>query len=305
MYQYWGFGLYIQSELEFPELLPASPINADVTIRLGSIPEVLRSDLVSAEQFEYAISDNEYFFHIKGVCGYYVTNGREIIVCPSAGADNRSVRIYLLGSVMAALLLQRDMFPLHVSAILKNEELILFTGESGAGKSTTLAQLALKGYRVFTDDICVLKPEIDETGNPAIAAYASYPMIKLWKDSAIRLNHDTFNNEGFNVRPGMDKYGHFFFDDFETKPYPINKIFVLTKSELPNNQQVERLTGLRAFKEMEITIYRKHQVHNKHLLSLYFKLINQLINQCEIYRINMQSGYQNNTELKPFPEEFL
>jgi hypothetical protein len=103
----------------------------------------------------------------------------------------------------------------------------------------------------------------------------------------------------------MDKYGHFFFDDFETKPYPINKIFVLTKSELPNNQQVERLTGLRAFKEMEITIYRKHQVHNKHLLSLYFKLINQLINQCEIYRINMQSGYQNNTELKPFPEEFL
>jgi hypothetical protein len=305
MYKYWGFGLKIASELDIPELLPASFTNADVTVKCGSIPKTLPGNMVSADQYEYAISDNEYFYHIKGTCTYYVANGCQIKIFPDPGVDERSVRIFLLGSVMAALLLQRNMFPLHVSAILKDQKLILFTGESGAGKSTTLAQLVLKGYRVFTDDICVLKYEIGEGGEPLINAYASYPMIKLWKDSAIMLNHNTYAGQDFKVRPGMEKYGHFFFEDFDTNAYPISKIFVLTKSELPNNQSIERLTGLRAFKELEITIYRKHQVHNNHLLALYFKLINQFINRCQIYRVNMQSGYESSTVLKPFPEEYL
>jgi hypothetical protein len=305
MYKYWGFGLKIQSELKIPELLPASFKNADVTVKHGSIPDLLPNNKVSAEQYEYAIGDNNYFYHIKGTCRYYVSNGCEIKICPDPGIDDRSVRIFLLGSVIAALLLQRNMFPLHVSAILKDQKLILFTGESGAGKSTTLAQLALKGYHVFTDDICVLKHEISQSGEPVIDAYASYPMIKLWKDSAIRLNNNTYAGQDFNVRPGMEKYGHFFFDEFNTNAYPVSKIFVLTKSELPNDEPIERLTGLRAFKELQITIYRKHQLHNNQLLALYFKLINQLISRCEIYLINMQSGYESSTGLKPFPEEYL
>jgi serine kinase of HPr protein (carbohydrate metabolism regulator) len=56
---------------------------------------------------------------------------------------------------MAAIPLQRQTLPFHASAISVNNKLILISGESGAGKSTALTVLILRGYAVFSDDVVV------------------------------------------------------------------------------------------------------------------------------------------------------
>lgn len=302
MFQYLAFSLKIQSEILLPELLPTTFINADVTIRLGVIPLSIEGKTHDSDVCTYTINDNEYTFDFKGISKYYAAHGSQIIVEPYPGIDGRSIRIYILGGLMANILLQRGEMPLHVSAILKDEKLILFTGYSGAGKSTTLAQLHLKGYKIFTDDICVLKSLFNGTKNQLVGN-SSYPMLKLWKDSSKKLNNFTFESEDYHVRPGFEKFGHFFFEEFDANSYPIDKIFILTKDERFKNKPAERLHGLSAFKELEVSIFNRHQLHNNILRNLFMNTISQLINECSIYKINMHPDSLD--ELKPFPVELL
>src|SRR4051812_7260449 len=109
MYHYWGFGLHILSEIEFPELLPSRFDDADVKITVSGIPQhVLQLASVKGD-FENIISDREYFLDIKNACKYYVKDGREIIIEPYQDVEGRNVRIYLLATVMAVVLLQRGL----------------------------------------------------------------------------------------------------------------------------------------------------------------------------------------------------
>ena len=43
---------------------------------------------------------------------------------------------------------------MHASAIVHEGKAVLFTGISGAGKSTTANAFRLKGYKMLTDDVC-------------------------------------------------------------------------------------------------------------------------------------------------------
>src|SRR5579871_4529217 len=124
MLQYWGFGLHIASEIEFPELLPTSFDREDVKIVMGGIPADLLETYTSPNDFEYIINEQEYFLGIKNVCKYYVKDGREIHIEPCPGIEGRNIRIYLLATVMAVVLLQRGLMPLHASGIIKNKQLI-------------------------------------------------------------------------------------------------------------------------------------------------------------------------------------
>ncbi len=304
MYRYWGFGLHIQSEIEFPELIPASFDTADVTIFKGTVTNTVIGTNYDGVYSSHSINEKECFLDMKSVCKYHVSNGNKIMLDPYEYIDARSIRIFILGTVMTALLLQRGLMPLHCSAIKKDGKLILFTGDSGAGKSTTIAQLALKNYKTFSDDICVLQYVNDDDGERIVAS-ASYPMIKLWKNSTERLNDPSFSNEDFNVRKGYEKYGHFFKDKFDTGTYPIDKIFVLTKDEMPAEHNIEQLSGIKAFKELEVAIFRQYQMNGKVAKVLYFKIISKLIAECLIYKLNVQSGYENKEGYKPFPVKFL
>src|ERR1700733_4396296 len=134
MYKYWGFGLHIASEIEFPELLPADFSEADVSILIGKAPDMLEGEVVKKRAFSITGKD-EYLLGIKNICRYYVSHGNRIIAEPAPGIDERSIRLFLLGTAMGALLYQRGYIPLHASAIIKDGRLMLFAGNSGAGKS--------------------------------------------------------------------------------------------------------------------------------------------------------------------------
>lgn len=281
MYKYWGFGLHILSQIEFPELLPAAFAEADITIEIGKTPEKLEGEGIVKRAFSY-IGKDEYLLNIKNICKYYAGHGLKIIAEPAPGIDERSIRLFLLGTVMAAILYQRGSIPLHASAVVKDEKLVLFAGNSGAGKSTLTAYLATKGYGLFTDDICVMHHNLP--GKTGICCTASYPMIKLWDDAIIKLDNELFSRD-FMLRPQLPKYGQFFYDTFNSSSLPVDKIFILHPKFVGEQVMVNKLSPIQAFKKLELQAYKHQLILSTKLRGVHFSLLSELTNHIPVYEI--------------------
>ncbi len=281
MFKYWGFGLHIDSEIEFPELLPCDFAEADVTIKRGVAPAILIGADIIKRAFSF-VGYDEYLLTIKNVCRYYVHKGSEIIFEPWNDIDERSIRLFLLGTAMAALLYQRNLIPLHASAIIKDGKLVVFAGTSGAGKSTLSAYTTSKGYDLFTDDICVLQNNIP--GKPGLFGTASYPMLKLWENTINELNNDQFNKD-FNVRPKLPKFGQFFFNTFITKPIPLGKIFILRSTGSIEKIEVNRLENISIFRQLILQSYRRQFINSPKLKVVQFSILSQIANEIPVYEV--------------------
>lgn len=283
MYKYFGFGLHILSEIEFPELSAALFDTPDLMIKTGEIPGISNAKIIQGNDISYIISDDELVFSIKDIAGYYAGYGREIIVAPNESVlEMRSIRLFTLSTAMAAILLQRRLLPLHASAILTNEELVFICGHSGAGKSTTLAGLIKSDYTVFSDDILVLQ---NDQENNMITAAASYPMIKLWEDSLQTLDHHLFQDRSFPIRPGVNKYGIFFHETFNCHQYPVKRILLLKIGE-HNLIEAEKLTGMQAFEAVSNQIYRPMLIQSQLLRTISFNIISKLLQHTDIFLIS-------------------
>jgi hypothetical protein len=289
------------SEIEFPELLPVEFNIADVTIRIGTTCKQLNGDSILQKPFS-SISKDEYLLNVKNICKYYAGFGREIIIEPAHGIDKRSINLFLLGTVMAAILYQRKHIPIHASAIIRNERLILFSGNSGAGKSTLLAQLTAKGYTAFTDDICVLRYTPSE--NKEVLGSASYPIIKLWDDAITQLDLPAYSRD-FKIRPQLPKYGNFFHSTFNTASLPVDKIFILKLSKTITDINVKQLEPLKAFSQMEKHAYRRKFIANPELRTLHFSLLSQLIRDIPVFEVSRPEAGSNVEQLSEAIDEFL
>jgi len=279
--KYLGFGLNINSEIEFPELLETDFIAPDLEILLGKVPEIKEAINFSSSNFEYNISDHEFAFKVKNIVHYYANSGRQIVVEPIGEIKNkRDIRLYILATVMAAILMQRRLMPLHSSAISYHGELYCICGDSGVGKTTTISYLSNKGYDIFSDDILVLNKDKEND----ITANASYPMIKLWGDTLEKMNDSRYSNKSFPIMPGMDKYGFFFHKRFNTNRLTIKKIFIIKKQEC-RDIFIKEIKGFDAFTSLMKQIYRPMLIQSNSLKQLCFLMISNLARESKIYEI--------------------
>ena len=293
MQQYTGFGLKIESEIEFPEMLSSTFTQADVTITIN--------DLSQQEATAVESSDDEFFFEVKGVARYFASHGNSMIIDPeNKNVNSRSIRLYALATVMAAILLQRQIIPFHASAISVDDKLILISGESGAGKSTALIGLILRGYKVFSDDVVVLS----QSELNGISAFASYPMIKLWRDSITTIAHPQFSDCSFRIRHDLDKYGFFFHDTFVTQTRPVSTLVILKKREQPTCT-MRRLHGTEAFAEAYRQLYRPSLIRGKEQNAICFKTIAALVKTVNIFGITRPATCQPEQLISFIEKELL
>ncbi|GAB3508607.1 phosphoenolpyruvate carboxykinase (ATP) [Emticicia fontis] len=279
MFKYWGFGLKILSEIEFPELFSFDFEVQDITITFGLIPPV--SESIQTGLGKIAHTPDTFLLDIEPVAKYFAINGNSILIEPYTDEiEPRSVRIYALATAMAAILAQRSLLPLHAASVLINDKLTLITGESTAGKSTSIAGLIKRGYKIFSDDVLVL----DQLGNDQIGGIASYPMIKLWEDAVDKLESEIFEDKSFRVRGDLSKFGFFFHDHFITDCHPIEKVIVLSKS---NTKAISytQLKGFEAFSVLQKQIYRPFLFQTNRLQLLQFDRISKLVNNCVVYKV--------------------
>ena len=194
LHHYHAFGLRIGSEIELPELHPGTG-PADVVIRFA------RFEGAMAEPAEpwVELSGEDVVLRFEGI-RFAVRGGREIAIRAPAATAERDVRIWLLGTVAAALLHQRGYLPVHANVVkLPDGGAAAFAGHSGAGKSTLAAWMDAHGHEVLTDDLCAIR--ID---GGAASVFEGVPRMKLWPDSLHAFGR---SSEGLEkVSWDLDKY---------------------------------------------------------------------------------------------------
>ena len=166
------FGLQVDSEIPLPELLAAETGGTpDITIRRGTVAN--GSNVAGLHKAEDTM-----IYVVPDTARYRIAGGSEITVEPRDGVPDRNVRLYLLGSAFGALLHQRGLFPLHANAVEIEGRAVAFMGSSGAGKSSLAAWLHDRGFRLISDDVCVV-----EVRDGRAFAAPGLPRLRLWQDA--------------------------------------------------------------------------------------------------------------------------
>ena len=124
---------------------------------------------------------------------FLVENGARITFSKNPRCDEALFVHHLLCPVMAGALWQRGSCVLHASSLLSPHGAVLVTGQSGAGKSTTVARLVMDGWPLQTDDIS------------AIGAGASGVLEIQPGARAIQLDEQASASLGFDTR-GLERH---------------------------------------------------------------------------------------------------
>lgn len=278
MFYYWAYGLTLESEMEFPEMLAHKGESIDVRIQLGPVPATLEGEEIITKTC-LSLSPSEYLLHLP-ICSYYVKDGQQITIELKPDADDKSVRLFLLTNAMAAILQQRNKVALHAGAVVTDKGLIIICGDSGAGKSTSISALQQKGYKVFADDVVVL----EEDTNGEVIAYASYPTIKLWEDSLEKLGVGELSEEA-KLREHVAKYRVHFHEQFIREPLPVTRVFVLKKNETLSVPSIKPLTGVQCFVDLYAQLYRTSQINSEEKRNLLFNSISALAQKIPVHLI--------------------
>jgi energy-coupling factor transporter ATP-binding protein EcfA2 len=209
-----AFALTIASEIPLIEL-PASSGAPDVEVSVGRVDAERPADggwsvVATPDEVRGWIPDGG-AFHVRG--------GREIIVDPMPGADDRALRLGIVGPLLGVILTQRGRFVLHASSVVIDGRAVAFAGPSGRGKSTLTTALARAGHHLVADDITVI-----ETANDSPVVIPGFPRVKLWPDSAHAL---TGNADDLPLLHPARTKRSLRVDEFHAQPVPLVRCYLL------------------------------------------------------------------------------
>jgi len=273
--RYACYGLSIDSPIALPELVPAANDEGapDVRIELERVPAGERLD--SARQLGPYLwaGPSELALTIPGIARFLVSEGRRILVEPDPGIDEDSVRVFLLGSALGALLFQRGLLVLHGNAVRVGDACMVCVGPSGAGKSTLAAAFLQRGHEILADDVVPVDGEC--------RALPGFARVKLWQDAADELGVDTAPLR--RIRPEMEKF-NYPVDRFADRPLPVRWIYVLDSHSRPDIV-IEPIRGMRCFEFLHANTYRVRFLKGMGLESEHLRLAGKLIGRIRLARV--------------------
>jgi hypothetical protein len=271
------FGWNVSSEIELSELWggdPSHPI--DIVIRKARLPELLEGAIERGIGFQ--IKPRHYYLMIEKVAKFHVIEGNEILIDIHLEAQLKDVKVFLYASVFGGLCHLRGTLPLHASAIVNNNKAYLFTGNSGSGKSTTVAALQKRGYSVLTDDLAPIKFNTDN--QPIISQGIS--RIKLWGDALARISISYLPED--QIRDGVEKFQTPVLARLDKKDFLVRKIFILEpygKEDLI----ITELKGKTKIIELMRHTFRTQLIDGLDLKQSHFENMTKLINQVQVFKI--------------------
>ncbi|CQR74733.1 HPr kinase/phosphorylase [Sporomusa ovata DSM 2662] len=276
LYRYSAFGIQIDSEIMLPELQQAWGGPADVIICYGAVPDKINVPIKTAYCYQAAVG--EFLLRIDGIAVYYVTNGQQITIQPLGDANYSLVRLYLLGTAMGVLLMQRGLVPIHGSTVAINGCGVVFTGVSGAGKSTMAAALLKKGYSLLTDDVSAVASD----QNGVFWVQPGYPQQKLWQDAASMIGIDTMVFD--RICEDRDKYAVPISAGFRRLSIPITAVYeIVVKPCL--NVSIVPIKGVAKLATIMSNTYRVEFVNGLGLKIPHFKQCANIVKQVQVFRL--------------------
>ena len=291
MHSYRAYGLGIRSVLPLPELVTAQTAS-DVVIRKSCVDRTPPAE--ACIRRSYWATPQEACLFYKKVGAFLVRNGREIIVDPVSGVEDRRLRLFILGPALAVLLCQRNRLILHASAVAIGGAAFAFLGGAGWGKSTIAATLHARGHALVADD--VLPVEIDNFEFPKV--YPGFPQLKLWPDAVASLG------EALERLPRLhqksQKRARRATRRFDQECLPLKRVYVLARG---TSQKVEPLSVQEALVELVRHSYTVRLVEATGAASTHFLQCSTLVNKVPIRRLWKNRCLEDLPELARMVEE--
>lgn len=269
---YSVYGLLVRSELELPDLgEPVADSNdPDVVVRFGSLSAHPQEGLLPHGLWR---SGDSCGVAVEHVARYEARNGREIVVDPVPGADPAEVRLFLLGTMMGAVMMQRDHLVLHGNAFRIGDACAVVVGRSGAGKSTLAAEFARRGLDVLSDDV------VPVTGDAM--ALTGYPRIKLWDDALERLGVPTAGLQ--RIHTTHEKF-QLPVQRSSAEPVRLRWIYVLER-HAGTELTLEPVHGALTFSLLHEHTYRNELIHGPEPVARHLEQCARLVSKARVTRV--------------------
>ena len=297
---YYVFGLNLRSNLPLPGVTPDnSPSKTcDIEVHLGLRPYSDEGSSPGSEELTYVSSDTnasgEPVLRISRVeqgafvrlayedgTQFWLDRKRENIWATwSTRSSLENTASYLLGPVLGLVLRLRGVICLHASAVAFENRSVAFVGQTGAGKSTTAAAFAQRGYGVISDDIVALAES--EIGFQVMPAY---PHLCLWPES-VKILYDS--PEALpRLIPDWDKRRLDLGQQgtrFESRSLPLGAIYVLGERRPDPAPYVESLRPQSALLALVADTYA-NKILDREMRAREFAVLGHLVTTVPIRRV--------------------
>ncbi|MDF2903814.1 MAG: 2,3-cyclic-nucleotide 2-phosphodiesterase, partial [Bacillus sp. (in: firmicutes)] len=223
-------------------------------------------------------NNNLVMFHVPDTAIFCIKEGNKIIVSPIKGYEEDKMRLYILGTCMGILLMQRKVLTLHGSAIAIDGKVYAFIGESGAGKSTLASVFIRKGYQFLSDDVIAVS--LSKEGIPYV--FPSYPQQKLWQESL-----QEFGMKTTEYRPLFERETKFAVpvkSSFLDEALPLAGVFELVITE-NSNISLNRIESLARFSTLFNHTFRQTLIPRLDLIEWHFRESANILKRIHLYQL--------------------
>ena len=278
-FDYRAFGYTVSSEIPLPELslIKLEDRPADIMIKKTDL-HGLWSEYANADQY-FVVRENFVMFLVPEKAIFLIRNGNEIYVSPMKDSSEKYQRLYILGTCMGAILMQRKILPLHGSAIAIEGRAYAIVGDSGAGKSTLASAFLRRGYQLLSDD--VIPVTFTDANVPIVTP--SYPQQKLWIESLNQFGIDSNQYESIVERE--TKYSVPVTAQFVADSLPLAGVFELVKSE-QHEVILKPITKMNRFYTLYTHTYRNFFLQSAGLIDWHFATSAKMVNQISINQLS-------------------
>jgi hypothetical protein len=231
---------------------------------------------------------------IGNVADFEITMGRQIRIWPAERSTQKDVEIFLFGPAWATLCHQRQILPLHASAIVSGGGVTAFAGHSGVGKSSIAALMSSLGYKLLADDIL----PISFNRNLVPGAWPYLRRLKLKTDaiSAFALTATE------TVSETLDKAKYFVLPRYsaENEWSRLDRFYVLEIDSAETRVAVDQLSGADAVSALIDQTYHFRFVMDSGRLGEHLALCTELASKIAVYRLRRSPSLVADQELGSF-----
>ncbi len=242
---YKAYGLEFLSQVRvphFPEAVHSG--DPDVRIRHG---EIFGPGYTPPASIQIDASPGRLLLRGARSATILVTGGNSMTIEPLPNGNAATIMQILLGWGLGGLFHQRNLLPLHGSALCRNENCFVLCSPSGGGKSTLTASFLNRGFSFLDDNIALAD---FEDGKAYIASGS--PELRLWEHAmpVLDFEHETAGR----IRPDMDKISIIARGNFRREKARLRKIFVLKRGDGAEVSFID-LTGAAKFQTLLESVF--------------------------------------------------
>jgi hypothetical protein len=269
-YMYKAYGLIVKSSIILPELCEYNgEEDSNITISEASC------------SFECNIKlKNAVYIPVDKLGQLLICDGKELTFYKYPCCSEDEIRAYILGWGLGVILIQRNILPIHSSAVERDGKCYLFIGESGAGKSTIAHSLIKKGFNFLSDDICAVN--YNEEGKPSVLFGCR--QSRLWEDSASYLGYNLPFADTSNKRLGKVKYSLVIKTKPFNNPIPLRGVYFISSSLPSYSEDKVILSELKGMEKVSTLVSNLYAPEAISYLKKDINYLNQCIKICSLVR---------------------